>query len=158
MVDEQTCHRAFRALLLAHGYPGRPQQGPCDDAATTLEALMEAVWCDTPRPPLFIDEADAAEALEAAGRGTETEPELGETVVRVVRDAAACPRTDVCLRGPGVDGELRTSVALRPSELAARARACAAYPLGIDLVLLEPEGRITALPRTVGASAVQEEG
>jgi alpha-D-ribose 1-methylphosphonate 5-triphosphate synthase subunit PhnH len=152
MVDERTCHRAFRALLLANAYPGRLQPGPCSDAAAMLEALMDAVWCDDPRPPLVIDEGDAAELLAAADRGTEIEPERGATIARVVR--GTCPHTAVRLAGPGVDGELRTSLALRPSEVAARAEACAAYPLGIDLVILEASGHVAALPRTVSVSLI----
>lgn len=152
MVNERTAHRAFRALLLAHAYPGRPQAGPYADAAATFDALMDAVWSDAPRPPVVIDELDASARLMAADRGTEIEPELGATIVRVLR--SECPRTGVRLSGPGIDGELRTSLPLRASELGARARACAAYPLGIDLVLVDESGHITALPRTVSATAV----
>lgn len=151
MVDERTAHRAFRALLLAHAYPGRPQAGPCTSAAATFDALMDAVWCDAPVPPVVVDGADASARLIAADRGTEIEPERGATIVRVETPGAS-PRTRVRLSGPGVNGELRTSLALRESELRARAEACAAYPLGIDVVMIDASGAITALPRTVRAS------
>jgi alpha-D-ribose 1-methylphosphonate 5-triphosphate synthase subunit PhnH len=71
-----------------------------------------------------------------ADRGTELEPEGGATIVRV----GGVPPAAVLLSGPGPDGELRTTLPLRASELAARARAGAAYPLGIDLVLIDAAG------------------
>lgn len=145
-MDDRVAHRAFRALLLAAAYPGRLQPGPGSAAAETLEALQDAVWVDAPQPPLLLDPGDAATTVLTAERGTEVEPELGATLVRVV--GAADARLPVVLRGPGVDGELETTLPLTDGELAARDEACSRRPLGVDLVFVEPDGRIATLPRS----------
>ncbi|HEX4211699.1 MAG TPA: phosphonate C-P lyase system protein PhnH [Candidatus Dormibacteraeota bacterium] len=152
-MDEQTAHRAFRALLLANSYPGRVQAGPAASAPAVLEALREAVWMDAPQEPLIMPD-DASNLLEGAGRGTELEPERGATLIRLVRVDAS--RVRVVLEGPGVDGRIRAWLPLSPAELAARDRACAAYPLGVDLVFLEPDGGIAALPRTTRVAMLEE--
>ncbi|HYZ01744.1 MAG TPA: phosphonate C-P lyase system protein PhnH [Candidatus Binatia bacterium] len=153
-MDDRAAHRAFRALLLAHAYPGRVQPGPASRAGEVLELLEEAVWADAPRPPVLLGPGDATAELDAAGRGTELEPELGATVVRLAQPGG--PRVRVALEGPGVDGRLETSLACSRPELEARARACAGYPLGIDLVFLEPDGGIQALPRTTRVDVLEE--
>jgi alpha-D-ribose 1-methylphosphonate 5-triphosphate synthase subunit PhnH len=152
-MDDRTAHRAFRALLLAHAYPGRVQPGPAPRAGDVLELLEEAVWVDAPRPAVLIGPGDASTELDAADRGTELEPELGATVVRLVPEG--CPRLRVALEGPGVDGHLEASLPCTRAELEARDRACAAYPLGIDLVFLEPDGGIRALPRTARVQVLE---
>lgn len=152
-MDERTAHRAFRALLLANAYPGRLQAGPAPNAGGTLEALREAVWVDAPQGPLMMA-GDAASQLEEADRGTELEPERGATLIRLVD--AGVPRLRAVLEGPGVDGAIRARLPLSPSELAARNRACAAYPLGVDLVFLEADGGIAALPRTTRVAVLEE--
>ena len=151
-MDEREAHRAFRALLLAHAYPGRAQPGPASRAEDALRMLEEAVWVDAPRPPLVIGTEDATPILAAATRGTELEPELGATVVRVVDGRGL--RLRVVLEGPGVNGTCETSIPLTPGELAARDEACASYPLGIDLVFVEADGRVAALPRTARITPV----
>lgn len=155
-MDERAAHRAFRSLLLAHAYPGRAQPGPEGHPGDLLRLLQEAVWVDAPRPPVVIGPGDASAALEAADRGTELEPELGVTVVRLVDEDGR--GLLVSLEGPGVAGRLETALPLSPAELEARNRACAAYPLGIDLVFLERGGRIRALPRTTRVQARDEAG
>lgn len=151
-MDERTAHRAFRALLLATSYPGRRQPGPAPSAKEVLEALREAVWVDAPQGPLMMAD-DAAGQLEEADRGTELEPERGATLVRLV--GAGAPRLRAVLEGPGVDGSIRVWLPLTASELAARDRACAAYPLGVDLVFLEADGGIAALPRTTRVTVLE---
>lgn len=154
-MDDRAAHRAFRALLLAHAYPGRVQPGPAPRAGEVLELLEDAVWVDAPQPPVLLGPGDATAELDAAGRGTELEPELGATVVRVVQEGG--PHVRVALEGPGVDGRLETSLPCSRPELEARDRACAGYPLGIDLVFLQPDGGIQALPRTTRVRVLNEE-
>lgn len=145
-MDEPTAHRAFRALLLAVAYPGRRQPGPGREAAATLAALDEAVWCDATRPPVLLRGNDASATIATADRGTELEPELGATLVRLVEPGRE--RLPVVLRGPGVDGTLETALPLTAGELDARDEACRTRPLGVDLFFVEADGSIGALPRS----------
>jgi alpha-D-ribose 1-methylphosphonate 5-triphosphate synthase subunit PhnH len=114
----QKAHEAFRALLLALAYPGRPRALPAADRDAALALLLEAVWRDAPGAVLVAAGHDASALIESAARGTETEPEAGVTVLRLTGAPAA------------------------------RERACAAPPLGVDLVLLDEQGVLLGLPRT----------
>lgn len=145
-MDERTAHRAFRSLLLATAYPGRLQPGPSNEAGATLGAIDEAVWCDAPRPPVLLRGNDASTTILNADRGTELEPELGATLVRVVESGR--DRLPVVLRGPGIDGSLETTLPLTAGELDARDAACGTRPLGVDLFFVEADGSIGALPRS----------
>jgi alpha-D-ribose 1-methylphosphonate 5-triphosphate synthase subunit PhnH len=118
-----------------------------------LRLLEDAVWVDAPQPPLVLRTEDATPILASAPVGTELEPELGATIVRVVEDGF--PRLAVVLEGPGVDARHETSIPLTRPELAARDRACANYPLGIDLVFVETDGRVAALPRTTRVRSLE---
>ncbi|MEN3282244.1 MAG: alpha-D-ribose 1-methylphosphonate 5-triphosphate synthase subunit PhnH [Solirubrobacteraceae bacterium] len=155
-------HEAFRALLLALAHPGRPfAHGAGADVTAVLAAVYEpdtAAWQSAGWPRSFgrpspveaahllLIAGDASHgALLAANRGSEERPESAATAAYLV--AGERPATAVTLRGPGVDGALATELRLTSGELADRDRACASFPLGIDLVLLG-DGFVTGLPRT----------
>ena len=141
----QDLHRAYRALLLAFAYPGRPQALPAA-GAPALDLLLEAVWQDASDQVRVGDGPDASALIESAPRGTPGEPEAGVTIIRVV--AGDGQPTAVVLEGPGVNGTLAVTLPLSRAELAARARACADGPMGVELVLLERDGTLLCLPRT----------
>jgi alpha-D-ribose 1-methylphosphonate 5-triphosphate synthase subunit PhnH len=169
--DVQRAHRLFRAALLALAYPGRPATPavaplePWPDAVLA-ERLVDAVWdADTlvwrSDVPSLASVEDAAVLLvlgsESGGavlhacRGTEEAPEDGATVV-YVPDAAA-PVTLARLTGPGIETSLETTLPLAPGELAARAEACATWPLGVD-VLVVRDGALAGLPRTTAVEVL----
>lgn len=159
-------HRAYRSMLLALAYPGRPQPGPETGQVTSATALIESTWEPTTRLwrdgrviPLSwstnVERVDAADllllelgrsrSLTKARRGTELEPELGATVVWIAPRGIS---TRVSLSGPGVDGTLVTQLPLDPTALGGRAQACAEPPTGIDLIIVSPDGSVLGLPRT----------
>lgn len=74
--------------------------------------------------------------------------------------ADASGGTDLSLEGPGVDGRISLRVDdLGPALIASRDVAVSQYPTGIDLLLVDRDGRIAGIPRTtVIAVAVGEEG
>lgn len=70
------------------------------------------------------------------------------------QDAATDLR--ISLEGPGVPGRRIINLSGVTGELfAARDRANAHYPIGIDLIFIDHEGRIIALPRTTQVEIVR---
>jgi alpha-D-ribose 1-methylphosphonate 5-triphosphate synthase subunit PhnH len=107
---------------------GAPVVGP--DTARLVAAL---------RPPRPAE-------LAAVPRGTAAAPERGALVALTVPalDGGAPLR----LAGPGVDGSVTVAPSgLLPGLLAARAEAVAAFPAGIDLLLVTHDGLVLGLPR-----------
>ena len=165
-------HRAFRAMLLAFAYPGRPQTLPVEGPEAVAAALIESTW--EPSTPFWRDgagvplarltnvekpsdadllllEKGRPGALLEARRGTEVEPEMGASVIWVAANPLS---TRVRLSGPGVNGSLDTAICLDPVALGARAAACGAAPAGVDLVLVDRSGQIVGLPRTTRVEAL----
>jgi alpha-D-ribose 1-methylphosphonate 5-triphosphate synthase subunit PhnH len=159
-------HRAYRAVLVAVSYPGRPVPVAAT-AAAALRLVLLSTW--DPGTPLALAGAapelpweavlvPAAEAellvvggrcsggaLAGLPRGDEDRPEIGATAVY---SAGRGADLRVRLRGPGIAGHLDTVLPLDPDELAVRDQACADWPRGVDLLAVDDRGRITALPRT----------
>lgn len=87
------------------------------------------------------------EALAGAGIGTLEEPWLGATVI--LETARIAEGGDLLLEGPGIASRASLSVeGLDPSWVRLRHERCAAYPRGLDLVLVDSGGRLAAVPRT----------
>jgi len=90
---------------------------------------------------------EAAAALRSAGTGTLVEPHRGATVIIEV-DALEEEGSWV-LRGPGIRTATKLGVNGFDHELLRlRTEKCSEYPLGIDLVLVDRQGRCAAIPRT----------
>lgn len=106
--------------------------GAAEAPATTARFIL----ADGAAPPGDLDPA----------RGTLDLPDQGATLVLRVADLTA--GAGLRLSGPGIPGTRDLSVAgLHDDWLEARARWCADFPLGCDLVLVDAT-RAAVLPRT----------
>lgn len=89
----------------------------------------------------------------AVRRGTLAYPDGGATVVYVlpaigVRVAFSRPFR-LHLTGPGIEHAVYLSLAGLPAdEFAARDRACADYPMGVDCVFVDGAGQVACVPRS----------
>lgn len=98
---------------------------------------------------VFLDGSDTAELLYRLKTGTLPYPENGATVIAAVHELGGGTGLALTLSGPGVDGERRLSVAgIDAAFLEALVTINAEFPLGIDLVLTDPMGRIACIPRS----------
>jgi alpha-D-ribose 1-methylphosphonate 5-triphosphate synthase subunit PhnH len=141
-------HQAFRTLLGALAMPGRVQRLPSGaDAAL----LLDAVYGTPHDGATVVDSELTASLIESAERGTPLSPESGATLVLLVDGAS--PRTRSRLRGPGVRDTIETTLPLSIEAIAARERACADAPLGVDIIAIEGD-TVSALPRTTRIEAI----
>jgi alpha-D-ribose 1-methylphosphonate 5-triphosphate synthase subunit PhnH len=70
-------------------------------------------------------------------------------------DQAQAGETTLSLEGPGVPGRRLLKLSgIDAAFFAAREQANRHYPIGIDLILIDQEGRIAGLPRTTQVSIV----
>ena len=79
-------------------------------------------------------------------------------IVQVGRLGDAPNATTLDLRGPGVDGRIALLVDdLSPGVIVARNVAVSQYPTGIDLLLVDHDGRIAGIPRTTVITIIDGE-
>ena len=170
---------AFRAILDAMAHPGRiatlgmQLSPPAPLAPASLACVLSL--CDH-ETPLWLDEAasglaasfrfhcgaplvDAPERaafalccgpmppLASFAHGTAEYPEHSTTVICQV--SALGDGVPLVLRGPGIDGSTRLSVAGLPDDFCAQWAANGAlFPQGVDVILAQGQ-RLAALPRSV---------
>lgn len=169
--------RIFRVLLEALSRPGKvldlPVEGdPVEALARTLldgevsflvsGEGVEAVEGDFVRAtgsrPARVGEADFAfffgggsgGALMEMKPGTLEAPEDGATAVYLVhRLSPGSGELTIELAGPGVPDTRRLGIDGLTAEEAEQIRASrASYPLGVDVYLLDRDGRVAGLPRS----------
>lgn len=116
------------------GSPSRP--------ASRAAFLLVAAWADE----------DWSAAFREAGRGTLADPHEGATVV--AWSGAGTVLRGWQASGPGLEAP-RTLNLPEGRWVEARNRACAEFPLGVDLVWCQ-DSTVTALPRTTRLRAAGE--
>ncbi|MDQ6601250.1 MAG: phosphonate C-P lyase system protein PhnH [Chloroflexota bacterium] len=94
-----------------------------------------------------------AAAWPVLRRGTLAYPDRGATIIYVVDAIGAATRGDpsasLALSGPGIESERYLTVGgLAASEFQRFAATNRDYPMGIDAILLDPQGRVACLPRS----------
>jgi alpha-D-ribose 1-methylphosphonate 5-triphosphate synthase subunit PhnH len=97
---------------------------------------------------LVTDAAALLPRLEAMAQGTDEYPDRSTTVVL----AAGMTERAVVLKGPGINGELRTVLPLPNGDFLAQwGENRERFPRGVDLLLVR-NGTVTGLPRTTRIS------
>jgi len=97
---------------------------------------------------VFTDAANARRVIDQAVEGPLEEPERSATVV-VRCDSVGEGDLALRLSGPGVDGETTLRLGgLDREVIEARNERTGPFPTGIDLLLVDGEGRIAGLPRS----------
>jgi alpha-D-ribose 1-methylphosphonate 5-triphosphate synthase subunit PhnH len=104
---------------------------------------------------VLFDGASYDSGFARVRRGSLEYPESSATallfIARLSRDPddSEVPVCELVIEGPGVNGSAHLSVAgLDPAYAAERERANRAFPLGVDLFFVDPEGRVAGVPRT----------
>lgn len=91
------------------------------------------------------------DAVTAAKSGHLINPALAATVV--IEAQKITPGQGLALRGPGILGVHQVDIKTDGEWLDQRAQQVREYPLGIDLIFLDPSGRLVCIPRT---TAIEE--
>jgi len=114
---------------------------------------------------LLTPDTDATRILATAPIGTLTAPHLGATVIIDAQHlgdgepGAASPyRHAVHLDGPGIPGTRTVSIDVAFDWRTPRSERNATFPLGIDLIFIDPTARMLALPRTTRVTDTQAGG
>lgn len=166
----QTQQFVFRRLMEAFSYPGRVQSLTRADEMPALPRVLATlvdagVGLADPQGLIAADDwrrlgarreaPEKAHFIVSRGdlvptfdpcMGTLESPELGATVILCVDHLG--DGVPISLSGPGINGVTRLGIdGLEPSWLTRRAAWNAAFPLGVDLILVDETG-IAALPRT----------
>ena len=172
-------HAAFRAVLQAMSRPGTIvalPEGEAEPAMRLLTCLMDNETCftvlgdpdlaaglarQTGGRPVALAEADfiiaahgvTGSCLAGCRRGSLEYPHTGATVVYLVRCLGG-PGMAIGLAGPGIrEREVLVVDGLGSGEPAILAAINRDFPLGVDAILLDREGRLACIPRstTIGA-------
>jgi alpha-D-ribose 1-methylphosphonate 5-triphosphate synthase subunit PhnH len=122
-----------------------------DAVASYLRENTDAVVTDVPEADFIFMEggtADAAALIARARVGTLPYPEQGATIVISVTDLGRGECT-IVLRGPGIASENTLHISgLHIDILEAVQQQNEEFPLGIDLILADLQGKIAAIPRS----------
>jgi alpha-D-ribose 1-methylphosphonate 5-triphosphate synthase subunit PhnH len=97
---------------------------------------------------LIFSQGTSRGGVTAARRGTLEYPDSGATVVYLVDELGECDG-EADLHGPGIDGTLRPLISgLAAGELELLRESNAEFPLGLDALFLDNNGRIMCIPRS----------
>lgn len=107
---------------------------------------------------IFAPNGDSGGLVRHAQRGTQESPDLGATIVyqveRLEEDAGP---GSISLSGPGIEDQATPLiVGLGQEELSLIQEINNEYPLGVDLLLIDRENKVMALPRSLRIASAKE--
>jgi alpha-D-ribose 1-methylphosphonate 5-triphosphate synthase subunit PhnH len=160
-LDTQRC---FRGLLGAMSRPGtvhNVRPGLPLVLATLVDHEVRLAEVGDPGWPaadfVLVRGGDSGGELARARQGTLLDPALGATAVYEVEAVGEGPLA-LSLSGPGVGPAPRTLYlsGVPASEIALWQATRSSFPLGVDVLLVDPAGWCAALPRSTTVSTVEE--
>jgi alpha-D-ribose 1-methylphosphonate 5-triphosphate synthase subunit PhnH len=173
-------HRTFRVILQGMSHPGKVFSLPSSPEAGAIDLLgclmdnevsftviddrdMEAALAlHTGSRPVAPEEADflivrdgtTDGRLTSCRRGSLEYPDTGATVIYLVEELYEGDE-GIVLSGPGVNGTISLQVkGLQTSEFHLLQKVNSEFPLGVDALFLDRNGRIACIPRSskIGAN------
>jgi len=97
---------------------------------------------------LIFPEGTSRGTLTGAKRGTPEYPDIGATAVYLVEKLGELGG-EMEMHGPGIDGTIRPLISgLAKAEISLLREANSEFPLGVDALFLDTEGRIMCIPRS----------
>jgi alpha-D-ribose 1-methylphosphonate 5-triphosphate synthase subunit PhnH len=107
---------------------------------------------------IFAPNGDSGGLVRHARRGSQEYPDLGATIVyQVERLGEDAGHGAITLRGPGIeDRATPLIIGLGQGELSLIQEINNEYPLGVDLLLIDRENKVMALPRSLRITSVKE--
>lgn len=159
--------RVFRKLLNAMAFPGSVQELEGGCLNSLLDTLLDrwvSFWCDeslvslclqTGAVPSSLEDADFVISsyslvgkIERLKRGKPEYPDRSATVIRLVESLDE--GMSVRLRGPGIKDYAFIRVkGMQVEEFLELSKVNSFFPLGVDLILLDRDCRLCAVPRSV---------
>ncbi|MCX7655602.1 MAG: phosphonate C-P lyase system protein PhnH [Treponemataceae bacterium] len=119
-----------------------------DELARVIEMLTFSHRVSLAEADFVFLEGTSSElisALTQAKTGTLLDPHEGATlIISAPFDQGNC----WTLQGPGIKNSVVCDITLTPEWEICRARRNAEYPCGIDMLMVSPDNRLVAIPRT----------
>lgn len=160
--------RVFRKLLKAFAFPGTVELIENDCIFSILDCILDknvtyytedpyikeictkigAIEVSIDRAEFVISTVNIIDKIARICIGSPQYPDKGATLIRIVDSLDR--GLSLRLRGPGIKGETVISIkGLDLREIEEISRINKMYPLGIDLLLIDRDCRILAIPRFV---------
>lgn len=100
---------------------------------------------------IFLPAGRSEGAIHGAKPGLPEFPDLGATIVYQAEQLTNAQQDrGICLTGPGIEQSINVSIQGVPKEeLLYFTEINSQYPLGIDILLIDRDNRVMALPRSV---------
>jgi alpha-D-ribose 1-methylphosphonate 5-triphosphate synthase subunit PhnH len=123
----------------------------------TSESLIREIYEETKSEYVMSEEADyvivaggsGCGGIRSLSRGTLEFPDRGATVIYPVRSLGEGRGISLGLEGPGISGSVTVDIeGMDRSDLKDIQEMNSEFPMGIDVILIDPAGRVTSLPRS----------
>jgi alpha-D-ribose 1-methylphosphonate 5-triphosphate synthase subunit PhnH len=103
---------------------------------------------------IFVED-NLADTLERCAIGDLAQPHTAATVITLVKSFESGQRLQ--FSGPGIQKSFTQAIDLPSDWITVRAERNREFPLGVDLIFVDPDGSILAIPRTTHLQLIREE-